>query len=291
MLSVTLRQLDYACAIARAGGLTAAAEVLHVSQPALSVALAQIEAQLGRRLFQRRAGGPMVPTPFGRAWLAEAERHLAGLARLMSGQMNPAPLRLAIFEELAPLILAPLLASTDLEITPRIMGFEALTRSLHAGEVDLALTWDLGLPPQTGREVLCRLPPLALMPSDHPLASRTWLCLADLAQEPLALTDQGLSIAHLRGLFTQAGLPMQIAHRCATLDLMRSFAANGLGIGISYASPPPERSPDGRPLVSRPLRDAGREPIILAWPGSLPDNPDLKTLTDTLRGLMPKPDS
>ena len=51
MLSTTLRQLDYACAIARHGGLTAAAEALHVSQPALSVALAQIERQLGQQLF------------------------------------------------------------------------------------------------------------------------------------------------------------------------------------------------------------------------------------------------
>lgn len=291
MLSVSLRQLEYACAIARAGGLTAASELLHVSQPALSVALAQIEAQLGRSLFQRRPGGPMLPTPFGRAWLAEAEVQLAGLGRLMAGQLAPAPLRLAIFEELAPLVLAPLLAATQLEVAPRIMGFEALSQALQAGEVDLALTWDLGLPPQTRREVLRLLSPLALMAEGHALARRDRLVLADLADQPLALTDQGLSIAHLRGVFGRADLQMQIAHRCANLDLMRSFAANGLGIGLSYARPTPDRSPDGRRLVARPITDAGQEPIVLARPAALPETPDLAALRATLLSVMPDPGS
>ena len=39
MLSLTLRQIEYATATARHGGMTAAAAALHVSQPALSVAL------------------------------------------------------------------------------------------------------------------------------------------------------------------------------------------------------------------------------------------------------------
>ncbi|MCX8510044.1 MAG: LysR family transcriptional regulator, partial [Rhodobacteraceae bacterium] len=58
MLSITLRQLEYAVAVGRAESVTLAAEALHVSQPALSVALAQLEAQLGQPLFLRRPGGP-----------------------------------------------------------------------------------------------------------------------------------------------------------------------------------------------------------------------------------------
>ena len=57
MLSLTLRQIDYATAVARHGGITRAAEALHVSQPALSVALGQVEAAVGQPLFLRRAGG------------------------------------------------------------------------------------------------------------------------------------------------------------------------------------------------------------------------------------------
>ena len=85
MLSITLRQLEYAVAVARTGGVTAAAEALNVSQPALSVALSQLEAQIGQPLFLRRAGSAVTPTGYGRGFLEEAERILASLARLTSG--------------------------------------------------------------------------------------------------------------------------------------------------------------------------------------------------------------
>ena len=45
---------------------------------------------------------------------------------------------------------------------------------------------------------------------------------------------------------------------------MRSYAANGLGIGLSYTNPAPRQSPDGAALVTRPLADAGAEPVVLA---------------------------
>ena len=286
-LSVTLRQLEYACAIARAGGLTAAAEALHVSQPALSVALAQIEEGLGQRLFQRRPGGPMVPTAFGRAWLAEAERQLAGIARLMSGRLEAAPMRLAVFEDLAPLVVGPLLAQGGPAIVPVILGFEALIAALQEGQVDLALTWDLGLSPGIERHALRRLPPLALMAPDHPLAAREALALADLAAWPLVLTDQGLSIAHMRALFARAGLTAVIAHRCASLELMRSFAANGLGVGLSYSHPAPRLSPDGKPLLARRLQDGGSEPVVLARLSSAPEPPGTPALRSLLQALLP----
>ena len=113
MLSVSLRQLEYTCAIARHGGLTAAASALNVSQPALSVALGLVERHLGQPLFLRRPGGPMVPTPFGRSWLQAADLQIDGFERLLSGFLRPSPLKLAVFEDIAPLILAPLLAATD----------------------------------------------------------------------------------------------------------------------------------------------------------------------------------
>lgn len=289
MLSVTLRQMDYACAIARHGGLTAAAGALHVSQPAVSVALAQIERALGQPLFLRRPGGPMVPTRFGRAWLDGAEASLAGVSRLMAGNLQPAPLRLAVFEDLAPLVLAPLLATQGSDLTAQVMGFEALSEALSLGRVDLALTWDLGLAPQMQRHVLRHLPPQAVMAADHPLAGRASLTLTDLADQPLVLTDQGLSIGHMRALFSRAGLQPRLTHRCATLDLMRSYAANGLGVGLSYSQPAHRLSPDGRPLVVLPVTDAGEEPVVLAGLAGATPFPGHAALLTTLQHLLAPP--
>lgn len=269
MLSVTLRQLEYAVAVARHESVTLAAGALHVSQPALSVALAQLEAHLGKPLFLRRPGGPMRPTSFGRVFLDRAERILADLTRLTEGVETVAPVTLACFEDLAPLLLAPLLARAardcpDIRITPLVAGFETLADHLARGRADLAITYDLGLDAGFDRHEIARLSPHAVLSAGHPLAHRASLTLADLAAEPLILADQGLSVGHMRALFTRLGLVPQIAHRAASLELMRSFAANSLGVGLSYSRPAPGESYDGQPLITRPLADAGQgEPVVL----------------------------
>lgn len=284
-LYLTLRQLDYAVAVARHGGVTAAAEALHVSQPALSVALRELEARLGRPLFLRRPGGRAVPTAFGRGWLAAAEAQLAAIARLAEpDRLEAPPLRLALFEDLAPVCLAPLIARAaalpGLTLETRVLGFGALDAALRRGEADLALTWDLGLGPGVLRQVLARVPPHAVLPPDHPLAALPALRLSDLADQPLILADQGPSLAHLRALFTRAGIAPQVAHRPATLELMRSHAANGLGVGLSYTNPAARVAPDGRPFVTRAIADAGAEPVILA-------QLDGNALPDAAAGLAP----
>lgn len=277
MLSVTLRQIEYATAAARHGGVTAAAAALNVSQPALSVALAQLEAALGQPLFHRRPGGRIVPTAFGQHWLEAAQTQLDGFTHLMSGAEAPAlPVRLAVFEDLAPAYLAPLMrrlkdAAPDLRLEPSVLGFEALIEALKSGRADLALTWDLGLDASLTRGVLARVPPHAVLSAEHPLAHRrAVVTLAALAKEPLILTDQGLSLGHMRGLFAQAGLQPQIAHRAATNALMLSLAANGLGVGLSYSRPLQRRSHDGALFALKPVTDGGAEAIVLAQSAANP---------------------
>lgn len=269
MLSITLRQLEYAVAVARHESVSLAAAALHVSQPALSVALGQLEAHLGKPLFLRRPGGPMRLTSYGRSFLDRAEAILDDLTGLTRGEDTATPVTLACFEDLAPLTLAPLMAEAartcpDITIQPVAAGFEALADHLAQGRADLAITYDLGLNAGFERREIARLFPHAILGTDHPLAGCATLSLAELADQPLILADQGLSVAHMRSLFTRAGLMPQIAHRVASLELMRSFAANGAGVGLSYTRPAPGESYDGRPLVIRPIDDAGAgEPVVL----------------------------
>lgn len=199
MLPVTIRQIEYATATARFGGVTAAAEALHISQPALSVALAQLEATLGQPLFLRRPGGPIAQTAFGRTWLAEAQAQLDALTRLMDGKTPSAPVRLACFEDLAPTLLAPLLKriatnAPGLMVEPTVLPFEAISEGLRAGRIDLALTWDLGLDASCEKTILRQIAPHAVTAADHPLAAdaRRGTTLAAISQHPLILADQGL---------------------------------------------------------------------------------------------------
>lgn len=295
MLSLTLRQIEYATATAQHGGMSAAAAALHVSQPALSVALAQLEAHLGQPLFLRRPGGRLMPTSFGQRWLAQAEEALEQLSHLADpARLTGHTLRLAVFQDLAASCLGPLLARAarelpEVRLHPSLMGFEDLSNALRHGRADLALTWDLGLEAGIARRTLARIPPHAVLAADHPLTDKPALSLNDLADQPLILTDQGLSLSHMRGLFLRAGLQPQIAHRAATLDLMRSLAANGLGVGLSYTNPAARLSQDGKPLVTRALTDAGTEAIVLARPANAPLSPVEASLAACLATVIGPP--
>jgi DNA-binding transcriptional LysR family regulator len=293
MLPITLRQIEYATATDRCGGVTAAATALNVSQPALSVALAQLETALGQPLFLRRPGGRITPTSFGRGWLAEAQAQLDALSRLMSGETPAAPVRLACFEDLAPTHLAPLVrklaeAAPEITLAPEILPFEAIAEGLRAGRIDLALTWDLGLDSSTDRRPLQQIAPHAVVGADHPLAAfaRKGTTLAALSDQPLILADQGPSLAHMRALFAARGLPFTVAHRTSTIDLMRSFAANGFGVGLSYTRPAGRRSHDGARLATVPITDAGTEPIILARTAGNPLPPPAERIAQLIPGLF-----
>ncbi|MEV6423230.1 LysR family transcriptional regulator [Streptomyces sp. NPDC051662] len=69
---MSLRQFEYALAVAEVGSVTAAAELLHVAQPSVSQQIRGLERELGVELFARTPTG-LVPTVVGRAFLREAE--------------------------------------------------------------------------------------------------------------------------------------------------------------------------------------------------------------------------
>jgi DNA-binding transcriptional LysR family regulator len=236
-----------------------------------------------------------MPTSFGQHWLTKAEEALQALSTLadptrLAGQT----LRLAVFKDLAASCLGPLLAAVSQEapevhLIPSLMEFEDLATALRQGKADLALTWDLGLEDDITRHTLARIPPHAVLAASHPLAAQKNLTLNDLADQSLILTDQGLSISHMRALFARAGLVPRIAHRAASLDLMRSLAANGLGVGLSYTNPAARLSQDGRALVTRPVSDAGAEAIVLARHAANPETPGTQVLARLLPGLIAPP--
>ncbi|WP_340107417.1 LysR family transcriptional regulator [Pikeienuella sp. HZG-20] len=274
MLYITLRQLEYVVAIARAGSLSEAALTLNVSQPSLSVALAQVEERLGAKLFLRRKGMAIALAPQASAFLAGAEDVLRRAARLE----DPAAFaairieRIAIgcFADLAPKFLAPVMravraAAPDLEIRPMVADFETLADEMLRGRLDFSITYDLGLDGSFERRPLGAATAHAFIAADDPFAGARSLRLADLAERPLILFSEGLSIHHMLGLFRAEKLRPRVAHRVASLEVMRSLAANGEGVGVGYTAPPSSVSYDGAPVLAVPIIDPrATEPIILA---------------------------
>lgn len=295
MLYLSLRQYEYVCAIGRHGSLSAAAQRLNVSQPALSNALSRVEEQLGYALFIRRRGASMALTPQGRSFIEQAEALLASAARLERADgtdTSAAQLRLGCFVDLAPFLLAPALRYLRTElpevaISYRVDSFEGLITGLIDGRIDLALTYGLSMDAGFTRQTLFTRSPHALMAPDHPLATRGQVSLRDLAVYPLILSDEGLSAQHMLGLFRTIRETPTVSHRAASLEIQRSLAAHNEGVALSYANPPVQVSYDGMPLISLPVIDTfAAEPVVLVRHGTGPASAQVTAASRALGKIM-----
>jgi DNA-binding transcriptional LysR family regulator len=180
-------------------------------------------------------------------------------------------LRLGCFADLAPAWLAPTIkmlrvALPELDVVPVVADFETMAAEIASGSLDLAITYDLGLDASFERRALARVRPFAFMAADDDLATLSTVSLKGLADKALILFEEGLSIRHMLGLFAAQGLRPVVAHRVASLEVMRSFAANGEGIGIAYSAPTGATSYDGAAVVRVPISDKDAvEDIVAAY--------------------------
>lgn len=185
--------LAYFVKVAETGQITHAARILHVAQPALSQAIAQLEAQLGVKLLERHPRGVSL-TPAGEIFLekarialdaqADAAATAASLARDLRGAMQIG------FLSIPPMLMAPNLleafgrANPQVEVSSRELRFPTGPTSSWLSDVDVALCHspvpdgDVGILPLRSdlRSVLLR--------ADHPLADRAALLVEDVIDEP-----------------------------------------------------------------------------------------------------------
>jgi DNA-binding transcriptional LysR family regulator len=267
----TLRQIEYFVAVGELGSIALAAERLHISSPSISTAVSQLEAAFGMQLFIRQHAQGLALTPAGRRFLAEAKTLLAqaqalhAVAGELTGEVRGA-ITIGSLVTLAPVVLPKLRRSFEAahpgaelhQFTAHQVG---LMDALRAARVDIALTYDLETPQDIAFEPLAELPPVALLPPDHPLAAAP-VTLEQLAGEKLILLDLPLSREYFLSLFHQAGLRPLIAERVPEMSMIRSMVANGFGYSLANMRPASVAAPDGARLCTVPL-DGGHRPLML----------------------------
>lgn len=189
----SIKQLEYFVAIARASNFRKAAEKLTISQPNLTLQIAEMEEALGVQLFDRSRAGTLL-TPAGRNLLPLAKEILEQFQQLsdVSGTSKDPELngtfRIGVVPTIAPGLLPKVFPhlhkrypALQLQVNEGFPG--KLEAGLEDGEYDLILTV---LPMQTGRH---RIRPLftervrIVMHKDHPLARKTHLKGRDLHQQ------------------------------------------------------------------------------------------------------------
>jgi DNA-binding transcriptional LysR family regulator len=191
-MSLNPVQLRYFVMVAEEGQITRAARKLDVAQPALSQGIANLEAELGFKLFERRPRG-VVLTSAGEAFLAsaqtalsserEAESTARSLARIGKGTLKMG------FLSTPPLVFAPHLfnafkeAYPHLELSFRELPFPSRSARDWLSEVDLALCFSPPVESDIESRVLWSEPRFLMIPRDHRLASMEKLELINVLDE------------------------------------------------------------------------------------------------------------
>lgn len=268
----TLRQLEYLIAVGETGSVAAAAERVNVSSPSISTAIAQLEKELGAQLFIRRHAQGLHLTPGGRRIFNEARRiiHDAGRLYAVAGETRDlpgGPLTVGFLTSIAPVLAAGVRRSfgtryPEASVSMRVGNQAELLTMLNRAEIDVALTYDIELPPEDVFTPILSLAPYVALPADHRLAGCERIDVAALTEEPMVLLDLPLSREYMLSAFHDAGLRPWIAERSPDLAVVRSLVANGFGFSLLNLPTRATTALDGAALAFVPLAGAQR-PVTL----------------------------
>lgn len=295
MIQITLRQLAYFVATAEAGSTRRAAETLNVSQPAISVAIGQLEDHYQQKLFLRRHAQGVELTSFGRRKLVEA-RHLLAYASSVASPGSDGTLggelELGVFSTFAPFFAPALLKAAEktypnIRVRMRELDLDGIRRDLDRGMIELALLYNVDNLSSMSREVLASFSPYALLPATHPLASAPHVSLRDLARAPFVVIDLPHSRDYFLSLFRAAGVEPGRVINCSSFETLRGMVANGLGTSVLVTRPAGDISYDGKPLVCRPLSDAvPSQQMVLGWSDTVPLTPVAEAFANVARAYF-----
>lgn len=250
--------------VAVCGGFSRAAEELRLTQPAISDQVRKLEESYDLLLFDRRKR-QVTLTPAGARLLeitqrlfdserqalellSESRALSAGTLRIVVDSAHHILQFLASFRERYP----------GVTVTVRSGNSETVMESLLAYEADVGVLGEL----PAGREfealALGTTPIVAFVAVGHPLAARSSLALAELAELPLVLREEGSKTRKkLEEAARAAGLALSPAIEAEGREAVREIVASGAGVGFVSAA---EFGEDAR---LTPLPVAGLEPFAM----------------------------
>ncbi|NUH35809.1 LysR family transcriptional regulator [Streptomyces samsunensis] len=265
---MSLRQFEYALAVAEAGSVTAAAELLHVAQPSVSQQIRGLERELGVELFARTPTG-LVPTVVGRAFLREAEvvvsaaRRARATARAGADQLVGelvVAVQMGFGTRQLPGALGALRRRFPrLEVTvfeePSSAELERLGRR---GVLDLALMAACEQTPEDAHH-LGDEGFVVVLGAGHPRLAADRVELRELEGEPWVRFDRDSALdgVLLEVLRNNDLAPTTAARVSQTATAVR-WAAHGLGVTLVPAS----AVPHGHEHLVRPVFPAVSQPVI-----------------------------
>ena len=278
--AMTLTELRYIVAVARARHFGRAAEACFVSQPTLSVAVKKLEEELDVRIFER-GGSEVSVTPLGEALVRQAQvviEQAAAVKEIAKSGKDPlsGPLKLGIIYTIGPYLL-PDLVRQAIERVPQmpLMLQEHFTVKLldmlRSGEIDCAIMAEPF--PDTGLAVapLYDEPFMVAVPKSHPLAKRKKVSAQELKQETMLLLgaghcfrDQVLEVCPEFARFSSNADGIRKSFEGSSLETIKHMVASGMGVTVvPQLSVPKGAQPHVAYLKFEPPVPTRR--VVLAW--------------------------
>ncbi len=286
-MTVNLPQLRAFLAVVDAGGFSAAAAELGLSQSAVSHAVASLERELTAPLLVRAT--PVRTTALGERVLPHArialsaarsvERIAADATETMTGTVRLASTP-TVCQGLVPGLLRHWREDQP-RITVRVFEGDSaeVATWLEEGTADAAVLIDP--PPGPGIQ-LAMDGYRALLPRDHPLADEPAVDIRDLEDDQFLISPNGCE-ARIRTIHNLAGLRFTPAHRVRDLATLISMVQAGIGVTVlsevSRSLIPPD-------LVLLPLEPQTSRRLVLTGPQSHPWHPAVRTLAESAAGHL-----
>ncbi len=258
-MRINARQVEAFRAVMVTGSMTAAAELLAISQPAVSRLIRDFELAVMFRLFERR-GNQIAPTPEAVSLLSEVERAFVGLGRIaqhaaairaqQAGSLRIAALPALAMGALPRFVGRFLRQRADLQVAVHGMPSHLVIEAVAAGQADIG--YAVGPLERPGYLVEpIRTPAVVVMPETHRLAALDVVRPRDLAGERLV----GVAADTLFRSRVDAALgdvPRSVPVETPLSQIACVLVSEGVGIAI--VDPFSASEFVGRELAARPLR-------------------------------------
>jgi DNA-binding transcriptional LysR family regulator len=278
-------------AIYRDGGITPASKRLHLSQPAVSHALARLRELLDDPLFERR-GHDMVPTPLARSIAANVTASLGGLEQLLqrTGRFDPgtSPRSFTIaMREVNELPFLPVLVERLQREAPHVdicvvrIDRRDLEEDLQSGEIDFAFDVGLPLSHDVRRERVTAEPLAVLARKDHPSIQGALPLDSYLTMEHILITGRRRGGGYEDIVLGRLGMSRRIRVRCQHYAAACAMVARSDLLATMARSQALVSSREGDPRWARD------HPAVTAALGVLPGpGIDMETMRRSLHWIL-----
>ncbi|WP_166868534.1 MULTISPECIES: LysR family transcriptional regulator [unclassified Salinibacterium] len=274
---LSLRQLRQFLVVAREGNMRRAAELLFISQPALSLSVQQLERELRVTLFERSARGVAL-TAAGTLFRERAQALLASAEAAVAdvrGVAGIRPIRVGYLHSVGAELLTRVITGFEREfpahaVEARSFDLSDPTAGVASGAADVAFTRSPVLDPELHHLDLATEQWAVCLPDSHPLASREEVAIEELLDEPVVAAPEsaGSWRDHWMAAQARGGRPAIVAAVAATFEA--EYLAVARGQGISFTTTEAARL--FRPPGVRFIPVAGMEParVTMTWRSDLP---------------------